>query len=66
MAYSGGVNEESGCVVVVVVSATVEAVDATVEDTVSGVSEDDVVDSGVELDVQAAATRVITTRNAVR
>jgi hypothetical protein len=65
MAYSGGVNEESGCVVVVV-SATVEAVDATVGDTVSGVSEDDVVDSGVELDVQAAATRAITTRNAVR
>ena len=52
---------DSGCVVVVV-SATVGAGSVTEADVVRGVSEDVVVDSGAEVDVQAAATRATATR----
>ena len=52
---------ESSTVVVVVVSRTVGEGNATAPDVVRGVSEDDVVDSGAEFDVQAAATRATAT-----
>jgi hypothetical protein len=60
MAYSGGVKVESGWVVVVV-STTVGATEAIVTDVVSGVRDDDVVDSGAELDVHATAKRATAT-----
>ena len=52
---------ESGWVVVVV-STTAGWGSVAVADVVRGVSEDDVVDSGAELDVQAAARNATATR----
>lgn len=53
--------ESSTVVVVVVVSTTVGEGNVTAPDVVRGVSEDEVVDSGAELDVQAAAIRATAT-----
>ena len=56
---------ESGCVVVVV-STMVGDVAVIVADVVRGVSEDEVVDSGAESEVHAAAMRATAMRMPVR